>query len=192
MSGAMRSRARQRGAVMIMSLVMLVTVTLIAIFSAQGALLGERMAGNERDRIIALQAAEAALRDADDALPLLVGATPDCETLFSANCANGLCTTGAAVPDAPVWTGREELGIPYGNVTGKQALLFNGKSPQRQPRFLVEWMVRDVQINGVRPVDGETRRGLFRIYAWGYGLRPGTQVLLESLISHPNNYCSGL
>jgi type IV pilus assembly protein PilX len=192
MSGTMRSRARQRGAVMIMSLVMLVTVTLIAIFSAQGALLGERMAGNERDRIIALQAAEAALRDADDALPLLVGATPDCETLFSANCANGLCTTGAAVPAAPVWTGREDLGIRYGNVTGKDPLLFNGKSPQRQPRFLVEWMVRDVQINGVRPVDGETRRGLFRIYAWGYGLRPGTQVLLESLISHPNNYCSGL
>jgi len=192
MSGTMRSRARQRGAVMIMSLVMLVTVTLIAIFSAQGALLGERMAGNERDRIIALQAAEAALRDADDALPLLVGATPDCETLFSANCANGLCTTGAAVPAAPVWTGREDLGIRYGNVTGKDPLLCNGKSPQRQPRFLVEWMVRDVQINGVRPVDGETRRGLFRIYAWGYGLRPGTQVLLESLISHPNNYCSGL
>ncbi|RPH41255.1 MAG: hypothetical protein EHM87_20150 [Burkholderiales bacterium] len=192
MKAPRRARAAQRGVVMIVSLVMLVTVTVIALFSAQGALLGERMAGNERDRIIALQSAEAALRDAEDALPVLVGATPDCETVFSANCANGLCTTGAAVPESPVWKGQEQRAIVYGAHTGKEALAFNGKTAPRQPRFLVEWMVRDVQVNGVRPVDGETRRGLFRVYAWGYGLRPGTQVLLESLISHPNNYCSGL
>jgi type IV pilus assembly protein PilX len=178
-------RRAQRGVVMIISLVMLVTVTLIALFAAQGVLLGERMAGNERDRIIALQAAEAALRDA-------VGATPDCETLFTAACTNGLCTTGAAVPETPVWQGREPKAIVYGAHTGKEQISFNGKVAPRQPRFLVEWMVRDVQVNGVRPVDGETRRGLFRIYAWGYGMRAGTQVLLESLIAHPNNYCSGL
>jgi type IV pilus assembly protein PilX len=185
-------RRAQRGVVMIISLVMLVTVTLIALFAAQGVLLGERMAGNERDRIIALQAAEAALRDAEESLPTLVGATPDCETLFTAACANGLCTTGAAVPETPVWQGREQQAIVYGAHTGKAQISFNGKVAPTQPRFLVEWMVRDVQVNGVRPVDGETRRGLFRIYAWGYGMRAGTQVLLESLISHPNNYCSGL
>lgn len=192
MTGPLRGRRTERGVVMIISLVMLVTVTLIALFTAQGALLGERMAGNERDRIIALQAAEAALRDAEESLPTLVGATPDCETVFTANCANGLCTTGATVPATPVWQGREQVAIVYGLHTKKNALEFNGKTAPTQPRFLIEWMVRDVQVNGVRPVDGETRRGLFRIYAWGYGLRPGTQVLLESLISHPDNYCSGL
>ena len=46
--------------------------------------------------------------------------------------------------------------IVYGAHTGKEQIRFNGKVAPTQPRFLVEWMVRDVQVNGVRPVDGET------------------------------------
>lgn len=53
---------RQRGAVLIVSLIFLLLMTLIGVTSMQSTTLQERMAGNTRDRNLALQAAEAALR----------------------------------------------------------------------------------------------------------------------------------
>lgn len=52
----------QSGAVLIISLIFLLLMTLIGVTSMQGTTLQERMAGNMRDRDLALQAAEAALR----------------------------------------------------------------------------------------------------------------------------------
>jgi len=56
------STGRQRGAVLIISLIFLLLMTLIGVISMQGTTLQERMAGNTRDRNLALQASEAALR----------------------------------------------------------------------------------------------------------------------------------
>ncbi len=55
----------QYGAVMIVSLVLLVVLTLLGITGSQFAGLEEKMAGNLRDYNIAFQAAEAGLRDAE-------------------------------------------------------------------------------------------------------------------------------
>jgi type IV pilus assembly protein PilX len=52
----------QGGAVLIVSLIFLLLMTLVGVASMQGTTLQERMAGNMRDRDLALQAAEAALR----------------------------------------------------------------------------------------------------------------------------------
>lgn len=58
-----RAGARQqRGAVLITALVLLVVLTLLGLASMQNTILEERMAGNYRDRQIAFEAAEAALR----------------------------------------------------------------------------------------------------------------------------------
>lgn len=54
--------ARQRGAALIVGLIMLLLLTLIGVAGMRDTLLQEKMAGNMRDREIALQAAEAALR----------------------------------------------------------------------------------------------------------------------------------
>jgi Tfp pilus assembly protein PilX len=55
-------RRRQRGAVLIFGLVVLLVVTMVGISGQQGTILQERMAGNMRQNNIALQAAEAALQ----------------------------------------------------------------------------------------------------------------------------------
>ncbi|TBU92954.1 pilus assembly PilX family protein [Phytopseudomonas dryadis] len=52
----------QRGAILIVALIMLLLVTIIGLASMRGTSLQERMAGNLRDQELALQAAEAALR----------------------------------------------------------------------------------------------------------------------------------
>ncbi|MCX7100437.1 MAG: PilX N-terminal domain-containing pilus assembly protein, partial [Methylobacter sp.] len=54
----------QSGAVLIISLIMLLLLTLIGTTAMQTSTLEEKMAGNLRDRDIAFQAAESALRDA--------------------------------------------------------------------------------------------------------------------------------
>lgn len=57
---------RERGTVLVIALVFLLIMTLSGIASMQSTSLGERMAGNTRDRNLAFQSAEAALRAAED------------------------------------------------------------------------------------------------------------------------------
>ncbi len=64
-----RARPRQQsGAVLAVSLVMLLILSLIGASAGQNAGLNERMAGNARDRNLAFQAAESALLAADSLL----------------------------------------------------------------------------------------------------------------------------
>ena len=56
---------KEQGAVLIVSLVMLLIVTLIAVSSMQGTVMEEKMAGNTRDRNLAFQTAESSLREAE-------------------------------------------------------------------------------------------------------------------------------
>lgn len=62
------NKKREQGAVLIVSLVMLLVMTMIGLAGMEVTDLEERMAGNMRDRNIAFQAAEAALNDAEDYL----------------------------------------------------------------------------------------------------------------------------
>ncbi|MGF1615871.1 MAG: PilX N-terminal domain-containing pilus assembly protein [Gammaproteobacteria bacterium] len=58
----------QRGAALLIGLIMLVLLTLLGVTGMQTTAMQERMAGNMRDRDLALQAAEAALRGAERVL----------------------------------------------------------------------------------------------------------------------------
>ncbi len=58
-------RRRQRGAVMVVSLILLLVISLIAVISMSGTVLEEKMAGNAMDRSLAFQATESALREAE-------------------------------------------------------------------------------------------------------------------------------
>ncbi|MDF0751173.1 PilX N-terminal domain-containing pilus assembly protein [Marinobacter sp. 71-i] len=57
---------RQRGATLIVALVMLLLISLLAIGGMQGSVMQERMASNAHDSAISFQASEAALRQAED------------------------------------------------------------------------------------------------------------------------------
>jgi len=56
---------RQRGVVLTVSLILLLVVTLLAVSSMQGTVLEEKMAGNTRDRNLAFQSTESAIREAE-------------------------------------------------------------------------------------------------------------------------------
>lgn len=68
MRTAQLSLQRQRGASLLVALAFLVIMAMLGVTVANVTVLQERMAGNTRDRELALQAAEAALRDAEERL----------------------------------------------------------------------------------------------------------------------------
>lgn len=77
-----RSLIHQTGAALITGLIFLVVLSMIGVTAARMSTLEERMSGNMRDRSLAMQAAEMALRDAEADL-------------------NNIFLTGSAPPGAP-------------------------------------------------------------------------------------------
>lgn len=65
MSSTYCRQKKQSGAVLMVSLIILILLTIIALASAQNALFQERLAGNQRNIDMASQAAETALREAE-------------------------------------------------------------------------------------------------------------------------------
>lgn len=61
-------QSRQQGVVLFTAMIFLIVLTLLGINSVQNSSLEERMAGNTRNRDMAFQAAEAALRQAENTL----------------------------------------------------------------------------------------------------------------------------
>jgi type IV pilus assembly protein PilX len=60
------SRIRQRGATLVVALMILLVLTVLGLASMQVTRMEERMAGNSRDVNLAFQGAEAGLRDAEE------------------------------------------------------------------------------------------------------------------------------
>lgn len=62
------SARQQQGAVLIISMIFLLILTILGVTSMQGTNLEERMAGNMRDRHVAFEAAEATIAEAEEFL----------------------------------------------------------------------------------------------------------------------------
>lgn len=95
-----RSTSTQRGATLIVSLVILAVITVLGIASMRSSNLQLKMAASARDRAVAFQAAESALRQVErviyktpfeinDFLPTCTG-----DRCFTVNCTGGRCFTG--------------------------------------------------------------------------------------------------
>jgi len=104
---------RQAGAVLIVSLLMLLIMTLLGITAMNSTTLEEKMAGNMRDRNTAMQASEAALKAAEAALDALTNKPNEVTSCHAASCA----WVRGSVPDlanqsASWWASN---GVEYGS-----------------------------------------------------------------------------
>lgn len=154
----------------------------------RSATLEERMAGNSRNRQLALQAAEAVLRDAEDNL---FSATAPFTTAFDQNdftaaCTNGYCTKPAA------GTYRWKAAASWGSsttrtfVTPASGTAFTLANVPNQPRYMVELMGYDGgQAQKICP------KVLFRVTARGDG-NDSSVVYLQNTYRHrPNKFADG-
>jgi type IV pilus assembly protein PilX len=72
--------SHQRGAVLVVALLMLLVMTVLGVTAMQMSRSEERMAGNSRDINLAFQGAEAGLRDGEERLRPLLAAPTVCST----------------------------------------------------------------------------------------------------------------
>lgn len=106
------SSAREAGAVLVTGLIFLAVLTILGVTSARMSSLEERMTGNMRDRAVAMQAAELALRDAEQDINLsyLPGASRDasgtvsCGTATPATTDDGICDMSGTMPSYTITT----------------------------------------------------------------------------------------
>jgi type IV pilus assembly protein PilX len=90
--GQMNNR-NQRGAVLIVSVIILLILTIVSLSSSQNIVLQEKMTGSSRQASLALIAAESALRDAENYLDGIVTLAD-----FNSNGTNGYYSETATAP----------------------------------------------------------------------------------------------
>jgi len=171
------------------ALMFLLVLAVIGVGALSSTLMQEKMVSSIKDTNIAFQAAEAGLRDAEmDVTKNISGAT-----VFTAACANGLCTppsqwtppTSADISTAINWQ-NSALTRPYGLYTGAPAL----PDVAAQPRYVVE-RVSNIPSSGVgqslgtgcgAPCAQNAGGGTYyyRLTVLATGVRPETRVILQS------------
>jgi len=138
-------RSAQRGAALIVALILLVVITLVGLAAIGTTLLQNKMAGNQYDRQIAFQSAEAALRVAAAQLqadPTMV--TRDCSSATSSVCSGNPFNDG--VPAADVYTVPKAAGSGSNNDTAFDP----GSLAAGQPQYVIEFMGTQTQAFGAQ------------------------------------------
>jgi type IV pilus assembly protein PilX len=181
--------ARQRGLSLVTTMVLMMATLGLGVAVMSVNAMEERMIANTKDRDLALQAAEAALRDAEQDVASNVSPA----TSFNDTCTSGLCTPPSqrdnlgALASLPVDDSR--LGFDwtvdanvrrYGQFTGAADF----PSVAAQPRYVIEKFSFLGTPAGESVVLGSepTAPGVgYRITARGVGARPETVVVLQSI-----------
>jgi type IV pilus assembly protein PilX len=170
-----RARQTQAGIALFISLVLLLVLTIIGVSAVQTTSLEERMARNSRDRLMAFQAAESALRDAEAQIETILTTAS-----FSDAGTGGLWTiapfaTTARWDQPNIWTGGGSLVAPTA-VQGVTA----------PPRYLIEHVATVVREENAYQLDdpytgsASDRIEMFRVTARGVGGTANARVLLQS------------
>lgn len=179
-------RERDRGAALLTAMVLMLAVLMIALAGARTALYGARASAHERDRLLALQMAEAALVDAQRDIE--GGANPasaraaafagGLAAAFADGCAGGapyegLCSESDSAAQAERIAAADGPAIHYGSFTGTRMPAGEAGLPAEAPRYLIERM------------PSSAAGHLYRITALGIGTMPATQAAVQAYYRKP-------
>jgi type IV pilus assembly protein PilX len=165
------TRFHERGAVLVIALLMLLVMTVLGVTAMQMSRMEERMAGNSRDVNLAFQGAEAGLRNGEDRLRVL--------TVRPTTCVTAPCTFWrrdtivVSKRDQPLtwWTTN---GAEYGVAATAEVTGIT-----RDPMIVVEdaGFVPDSLTVGHGPPEG---RNFYRVTASSAGASDTAEAVLES------------
>ena len=175
-----------------MVMLILVVVSLLGVGGAQIALMSERGARNDRDQLVAWQAAEAALIDAESDIinpassraALLDGKTavPFVSGCGASGDIRGLCSL--VVTGKPAWltvnfetTGTSAATTALGTFTGNTFAAGGvGIQPAKVPRYIIEQISDPSEVDETKPP-----RFLYRVTAMGFGPRADIQAMVQMI-----------
>lgn len=187
---------RQRGASLLLVMLIMIVVSLLGVGGAQIALMGERSARNDRDYQVAWQSAEAALIEAEFDIrgpgtstrqnSVFMSPTPS-KYLFLEGCggtssgvSKGLCLPAAS--GKPIWltadfTSTSSPTTEFGDFTSR---VFDaggaGIKPAKKPRYLIE-ILDDPETFGDLAIG--KKKYLYRVTAMGFGPRSDIQAVVQ-------------
>lgn len=189
---AMRKPPRhlQRGMTLLVGLVMLLLLTILAVFGARTVIMENQMARNTRDRDVAFQAAEAAMRDAEariavydvnyDASPSPT--PPGVGLVWTAAADAPTRTTVAYWMDTYAWASGNTIEMRDADGTFAGVL-------DSLPRYVVE-RLPDISTANTCPSSTATYdRRRYRITAMAVGRSADTRVMLQSEYRYDSPRC---
>ena len=189
----------QKGASLIVVMLILVIVSIIGVSAVQISMMGERATRNDRDLQIAWQSAEAALVDAAFDIEGQPAASGNKRNIvfdrsgvdlakFEPNCGTsgqtkGLCQLNAA--GKPAWlavdfasTDASAPTVAFGTFTGRNFPSgAQGIQPAQAPRYVIE-AIPDPSSSRT---SGATGQYVYRVTAMGFGPNVGTQAVLQMI-----------
>lgn len=176
---------RQRGAVLIVALVLLLVLTVLGTAGLQDTTMEERMAGNFRDLSVALQAAETALRAGES----IIASTSMYED-FDFDGSDGsydvaLASNSYALDEVTMLPINDATIDPNNVYQG--ALADGGHALVHEaPSFFIERLPGVVHPGDSLAVGDEppATYHLYRVTARGIGVSPNTEVILQSTYHH--------
>lgn len=194
----------QGGFVLVTATMLLIGLTIVVLSIMRTSLVEERMVGNSRDWNNAFQAAEAALRDAEQEVMGVKGRKISGKTGFQTDCSStGLClpnTCPSSSDCLPVWIKMSTLSTcwkkggsacadntakstSYGAETGVAVMPGFGT----QPRYIIEAVESTAAPNSqkVTPGGGVSTTIMYRITAVGFGVNTSTRVMIQSTVRPP-------
>jgi len=164
----------ERGAVLVISLFLLVVLTLLGVTSMQGTTMQTRIASNREDRATAFEAAEAALRQGEAVIQAMTTAPTPAAASCPANCVvwapNTLFVNDGDYTDPAVWA---DPRIPVATVplTGIAAA----------PAYAIELVSTNAAGSSLL-VGSAGRMYYFQVTARGTGASTTAHVVLQSSV----------
>lgn len=188
-------KTKEKGAILITSLVMLTVLTLLGLSGMSGYVLEQRMAGNHKQRQIGFQSAEAVVREGEIWLTTNITSLAQLNTHFGGSHTTGLYSLRPTEPgafektldfsthDDAAW---KSYGLP---ATGASNL-------PEQPRYIIEYLGRtrisagNTVMHNLDPLDPNSkqpdmREHAFRITGIGWGYDEKARQILQSSIRIP-------
>jgi type IV pilus assembly protein PilX len=192
MSGRRHAGLAQRGFVLVSSLLLLIVVTLLAVGMFRSFGVDEKIAGNTRDKQVAVQAAESAEEFAENWLALNIAnnaaanngaalndAVPAIACAgFTPSVTPQVCNTELANPSQVPWPAGVNYTLPANTLPNNGIALTS--NPILQPSFYI-WYKGQIGSYGYE----------YEIDAVGYGSSPNTVAIVDSLYVLKCTTCSG-
>ena len=170
--------SRNTGVALFISLVLLLVLTILGVSVVQTTSLEIRMARNEHDTLLAFEAAESALRDAEVAIEATTSTFA-----YNDGGAGGLwdipdLTDGNRWEDTAVWSDGRTIVAP----TAVSAV-----ATQAQPRYMIEHVASVQRDENAYQQDNEYNTAgsadsveVFRVTALGFGGSQNSRVMLQT------------
>lgn len=171
------TRNTQRGAVLVVSMLLLLVLTILAVGASQSTRLQERMAWNTRDVDLAFQASEASLRAAEK----YIAETPSlttCATPSSSTCKilqQGHFATFDLGQQSKEWW--QTNGKPFGTDTTQEV-----QGVTEEPRFVIEEF-QTVPFSLTVGHGAPPGKTYYKSTAWSFGGTETSQAVVESVFS---------